>query len=268
VPAWYIEQIASSNTFYTSLNHNREYVASKHIIGQRSTHDGFWRPEVDDGYAVFHRKETTKATLKHLTFNRPSGLTAPEANDLLDRRCYRPLRKLAEQQEVHTAEFRNTTVYTHSWPSLRDDQLGQRETDQPTDVTPVDPVDDGYLYRDELVATFLSVAVSELQSISPERAAALVLRQFEGDSFDALERRLRHNHSFREALDYVQPEDVPDGTSLWRAFDELHPDELRDCLQSMCSELLADHEHAGEFVVIDGTHIAAWANTRDEIEKR
>ena len=266
VPAWYIDQIASQDAFYTSLNHHSKYVASKHIIGQRSTHDGFWRSEVDDGYAVFHRKETTKATLKYLAFNRPSGLTAPEADDLLDRRCYRPLRKLADQQEVHAVVRHNATVYTHSWPSLRDDQLAQRETDQPADVTPDDPADDGYLYRDELVATFLSVAVSELQSISPERAAALVLRQFEGDSFDALERRLQRNHSFREALDYTEPEDVPDGTSLWRAFDELHPDELRDCLQSMCSELLADHEHAGEFVVIDGTHIAAWANTRDEIE--
>ena len=266
VPAWYIDQIGSSDTFYTSLNRDRQYVASKHVIGHRSTHDGFWRPEVDDGVAVFHRKETTKATLKHLAFNRPSGLTPPEATDLLGRRCYRPLRKLAEQQEVHAADWQNTTVYTHSWPSRRDDQLAQRQTDQPTDVTPTDPAEDGYLYRDELVATFLSVAVSQIQSISPERAAALVLRQFEGDSFDALERRLRRNHSFREALDYIEPEDVPDGTSLWRAFDELHPDELRDCLQSMCGELLADHDHAGEFVVIDGTHIAAWANTREEIE--
>ena len=59
VPAWYINQIASQDTFYTSLNHNSKYVASKHIIGHRSTHDGFWRPAVDDGCAVFHRKETT-----------------------------------------------------------------------------------------------------------------------------------------------------------------------------------------------------------------
>ncbi|WP_302080554.1 transposase [Salinibaculum rarum] len=266
VPAWYITQIAAQDAFYTSLNHNSEYVASKHVVGHRSTHDGFWRPEVDDGQAVFHRKETTKATLKHLAFCRPSGLTAPEANDLLGRRCYRPLQKLADQGEVHAADWEDTTVYAHSWPSRRDDQLTQRETDQPTDVTPDDPADDGYLYRDELVATFLSVAVSQIQSITPERAAALVLRQFEGDSFDALERRLRRNHSFREALEYTEPEDVPDGTSLWRAFDELQPEELRDCLQSMCCELLADHDHAGEFVVIDGTHIAAWANTREEIE--
>jgi hypothetical protein len=266
VPAWYIDQIASTDEFYTSINHNGAYVASKYIIGERGRHDFLWQPEVDDGIAVFHREESTKATLKKLAFRRPSGLTAAEANDLLDRRCYRPLRALADQGEVHAADWQNTTVYTHSWPSRRDDQLSQRETDHPTDVTPDDPSEDGYLYRDELVATFLSVAIAEIQSISPERAAALVLRQFEGDSFDALERRLRRNHSFRDALDYVEPDDVPDGTSLWRAFDDLHPDELRDCLQSMCGELLADHDHAGEFVVIDGTHIAAWANTREEIE--
>lgn len=266
VPAWYITHISSTDAFYTSLNHNGKYIASKHIVGHRSTHDGFWRPEVDDGTAVFHRKRTTKATLKHLAFRRPSGLTPPKARDLLNRQCYRPLRKLAENDEIHATDWNNTTVYTHSWPSRRDDQLSQRQTDQPTDLTPDDDDADGYLYRDELIATFLSVAVSQIQSITPERAAALVLRQFEGDSFDALERRLRRNHSFCEALDYVEPEDVPDGTSLWRAFDELSPNELRDCLQSMCSELLTDHEHGGEFVVIDGTHIAAWANTREEIE--
>ena len=266
VPAWYIDQIASTDTFYTSLNDNGTYVASKYIIGGRATHDGFWRPEVEDGQAVFHRKETTKATLKHLAFRRPSGLTAAEANDLLDRRCYRVLKRLAENQEIHAATRQDTTIYTHSWPSRMDGQLAQRQTDQPTDVLPEKSTEDGYLYRDELVATFLSVAISQIQSIPPERAAALVLRQFEGDSFDALERRLRRNHSFREALDYVEPEDVPDGTSLWRAFDELHPSELRDCLQSMCGELLDEYDHAGEFIIIDGTHIAAWANTRKEIE--
>jgi len=266
VPAWYITQIASQDTFYSSLNHNSEYVASKHVVGHRSTHDGFWRPEVDDGVAVFHRKEDTKPTLKHLAFRRPSGLTAAEANDLLDRRCYRALRELADEGEIHAADQYDTTVYTHSWPSRRDDQLAQRDTDQPPEFTPDDTDHDGFLYRDELIATFLSVAVSQLQSIPPERAAALVLRQFEGDSFDALEHRLRRNHSLREALEYTRPDDVPDGTSLWRAFDEVGPDELRDCLQAMCEELLEEHDHGGEFAVIDGTHIAAWANTREEIE--
>lgn len=46
-------------------------------------------------------------------------------------------------------------------------------------------------HTDELVATFLSVAVSQIQAISPKRAATLVLRQFEVDFSDVLERRLR-----------------------------------------------------------------------------
>jgi len=180
VPDWYIDQLAASDLFYTSLTHNGRYVASKHVVGHRATHDGFWRPEVDDGEAVFHRQETTKATLKHLAFNRPSGLTSSEANELLNRRCNRALRKLADQQEVHVADFHDTTVYTHSWPSRRDAQLTQRETDHPTDVTPDEPDQDGFLYRDELVAVFLSGEFCQerldcpLQSgINPRRSGSL-----------------------------------------------------------------------------------------------
>lgn len=33
VPAWYITQIATEDIFYTSLNHNGEYVASKYVVG-------------------------------------------------------------------------------------------------------------------------------------------------------------------------------------------------------------------------------------------
>lgn len=40
------------------------------------------------------------------------------------------------------------TVYTHRWPSLQDDQLAQRATDQPTKVTTDVPDTDGVLYRD------------------------------------------------------------------------------------------------------------------------
>ena len=70
VSAWYIDQIASQDPFYTSLNHHGSYVAGRHVVGHRSTHDGFWKSEVVDGVGVFHRKESAKATLKHLAFNR------------------------------------------------------------------------------------------------------------------------------------------------------------------------------------------------------
>lgn len=34
----------------------------------------------------------------------------------------------------------------------------------------------------------------------------------------------------------------------------------------MCGEVRDEYYHAGEFVVIDGAHLAAWANTREEID--
>jgi len=219
---------------------------------------------VDDGVAVFHRKETTKATLKHLAFQRPSGITAPEANDLLDRRCYRALRNLADQQEIHAVEHRNTTVYVHSWPSLRDAQLSQRETDQPTDVSPVDTDEEGYLYRDELLATFLSVAVSD--SVDPARTSR---RSGPPAVRGRLLRRPRTpsptESSFREALDYMSQRTSRTGRRSGVPSTTFTPMNSVTA-SSRCGDLLADHDHAGEFVVIDGTHIAAWANTREEID--
>jgi hypothetical protein len=55
VPAWHIDQIASTDEFYTAINHNGAYVASKYIIGERGRHDFLWRPEVDNGTTA-HRQ--------------------------------------------------------------------------------------------------------------------------------------------------------------------------------------------------------------------
>lgn len=125
----------------------------------------------------------------------PSGVTAAKANAHLGQRWYRALGNLADQQEVYAADVQDTTDYTHRWESRRDQQLSLRHTDHPTDDSPPEPADDGSLYRDELITVFLSVAVSELQSIPPDRPATLVLRQFEGDSFEAIERCLWLYHS-------------------------------------------------------------------------
>jgi len=267
VPDWYIDQLASSDLFYTSLTHDGRYVASKYIVGHRADHNGFWRPEVADGTAVFHRQETTADTPAHLVRKRPSGLTAAEANDLLGRRCYRALDALADDGDVVATEVGDTTVYVHTWERFREKQLTERRTDTEIDLDgPSDPAEDAFLYREEILAVFMSVAAATIDSIEPERAAAIVLKQFEGDSFAALERRLQRNHSLRQALEFVEPEDVPDGTTFWRAFDRLEPADLRDCLQAMCAELLADEEHGGEYAIVDGTHVEAWANTREEIE--
>jgi hypothetical protein len=270
IPNWYITQISSSNTFYTSLTHNGSYVASKYLIGHRSDHESFWRPEVDDGCAVFHREESTKATLKTLARNRQSGITPSEATELLERDCYQPLADLAADGEIKRVELgpKNTIVYVHCWPSRHEDQLAERQTDHRVELDDPDTPDDTYLFRETLLRVFIEASTDSVTSAPNERVAACLLRQFEGDSFAALELRLRRNHSLQDVLGYETGADVDDATTLWRAFNDLTKEELKDCLHTLVSEVLAKTEtdHAGRFLVVDGTHVHAWANTREWIE--
>ena len=270
LPDWYITQISSSDAFYTSLTQNGSYVASKHLIGHRSDHEGFWRPEVDDGSAVFHRDESTKDTLKTLVFNRQSGITPAEATHLLERDCYQPLADLAADGEIDRVELDpdDTIVYVHRWPSRREAQLGERRTDRCVELDAPDPPEDTFLLRETLLRVFIQASTDSIDSAPSERVAACLLRQFEGDSFVALETRLRRNHSLQEVLGYESADDVDDATTLWRALDALTKEELKECLQTLVSEVLATTEtdQSGRFLVVDGTHVEAWANTREWID--
>jgi hypothetical protein len=268
IPDWYIEQIASSDTFYTSLTHNGRYVASKYLIGRRADRQGFWRPSVADGEAVFHREGTTKATLKNLTFRRPSGLTPSEAADLLGRDCYKALKQLVEVGEIKRVELGRTIVYTHRWPSRREKQVTARKTDERVDLNEPSPPVEEFLLQEDLLEVFIDAAEGSIESAPIERVAACLIRQRNGDSFAALETRLHRNHSLQDALGYAEPAAVDDATTLWRAFDALTTDELQNCLHALTSEVL-ERTNAGEetrVLTVDGTHVEAWANTRVEIE--
>jgi len=179
VSDWYIDQLASSDLFYTSLTHDGRYVASKYIVGHRADHNGFWRPEVADGTAVFHRQETTADTPAHLVRKRPSGLTAAEANDLLGRRCYRALDALADDGDVVATEVGDTTVYVHTWERFREKQLTERRTDTEIDLDgPPEPADDASLYREEILAVFMSVAAATIDSTSPSPSSTTTPSSF------------------------------------------------------------------------------------------
>ena len=268
VPDWYIDGIASTETFYTSLTHNGHYVASKYLIGHRADHQGFWRPAVADGAAVFHREGTTKATLKTLAFRRPSGVTPTEAADLLGRDCYKALTQLADADEIDRDELGRTIVYTHRWPSLRDEQVSARKTDERIDLGDPSPPVEEFLLQEELLEVFIDAAEGSIESAPIERVAACLIRQRNGDSFAALEARIHRNHSLQAALGYAEPAAVDDATTLWRAFDALTTDELQDCLHALTSEVLARSDAGDEtrVLTVDGTHVDAWANTRQEID--
>lgn len=265
---WYIDGIASTETFYTSLTHNGHHVASKHLIGHRADHQGFWRPSVGDGEAVFHHEQTTKATLKKLTFRRPSGLTPSEAADLLGRDCYTALKQLAEAGEIERVELGRTIVYTHRWPSRREKQVTARKTDERVDLDEPSPPGEEFLLQEDLLEVFIDAAEGSIESAPVERIAACLIRQRNGDSFAALETRLHRNHSLQDALGYADATEVDDATTLWRAFDSLTTVELKDCLHALTSEVIerSGSDDQTRVLTVDGTHVEAWANTREEIE--
>lgn len=269
VPDWYLRQMtASGGEFYSSPNHNQQYVASKYTVGRRAGPNGFWRPAVDDGAAVFHTEGTTKDTLKYLAFNRPSGLTAAEAADLLGRPCYRALDRLVADNAVTAVDCGDTTVYAHTWEHRRSNQLTERTTDTQIDLNPpAEPADEAdFIFCEEILDEVAPTAEEHIHNTSMNRATALLLRPLMDDSFEGIATRLRRNWRLRDAIEYAEPSDVPSGTTLWRAFRDIDPAELKACLQDLIDELLADEDQAGQFAVIDATHIHAWADTRGEIE--
>jgi hypothetical protein len=173
---WYITQISSRDTFYTSLSHNGTYVASKYLVGRRSDHQGFWRSEVNDGTAVFHQDESTKPALTTLVRKRQSGLTAAEATELLGLDCSQQLADLADAGEIDRVELPDeTSVYVHTWPSRREKQLEHRRTDRRIELDEPTPPEDEFLLRETVLQTFIDV-VDSIDSAPTHRVAACLLR--------------------------------------------------------------------------------------------
>lgn len=268
VPDWYFDDSTFRETFYTSLTDRGKYVASKHIIGHRADRQGFWRPEEAEEEIVFHQQASTNETLTYLALNRPAGITAKEAKDLLARPCYRALDVLVEENRIVEQSVAGTRCFFHPWEDKRERQVTERQSETVEDISPSDdPGDDEYLYLEEILEVMHESAAESVESIPPARAATLVLRQLHDDTFRAVERRVRHTDRLQEPLGYADPTEVPDSTTIWRAQDGVGPDELREWLQAMCGELLDDAEQSGRYAVVDATDIDAWANTRQEIDE-
>lgn len=264
---WYFDDATFRETFYTSLTHRGQFAASKHIVGHRADRQGFWRPAEAEEDIVFHQQASTKETLTYLAHHRPAGLTAREAKELLARPCYRALDDLVEEDRIVEHYVDDTRCFFHSWENKRDRQVTERKSELVEDISPGDdPADDEYLYLEEILSVMAESAGTSIESTPSPRAAILVMRQLLGDSFRAVERRLHRNHRFQDALEYTDETAVPDQSTMWRAFDDVTPAELRDWLQEMSTELLADADHGGKYAVIDATDIDAWANTRQEID--
>jgi len=116
----------------TSLNHDREYIASRRYVSKKCDRKGFWRK---DG-KVFHSSGSISAVLKRLVNQTPWGLTESEAEKLTGRECSRMLHAMVEQNVVQRASINGVWVYGRKRNfSL---QLKERMTNDRVKILPSD----------------------------------------------------------------------------------------------------------------------------------
>jgi hypothetical protein len=90
----------------TSLNHDREYIASREYVSEHCDRKGFWRK---DG-KIFHTDGGISQVLYRL-IRTPWGVTEAEAEKLTGRECGRKLREMVEGNEAKKASVNGSWVY-------------------------------------------------------------------------------------------------------------------------------------------------------------
>lgn len=244
----------------TSLNKKRTLVTSKRTVKKNGDHYGFFRHEQTG--AVFHVEGDIEATLKYLIKKIDWGLTEAEAEGMCGRECYRPLNALLACGTVVAARVHGERVYFH--PKRQRIQLRNRLTNSKFQPKPSEK---GQGEKPILMMEEVLKTLRDQEGLSPELIEDLCLiflQYYEQETYRGLETRLLLDARLREMLNLPLHE-VPDHTAIWRVYDKLTVEQLQELFQLLLGRLQAEKVVNGRYLVVDATHIFAWASTRKPI---
>lgn len=245
----------------TSLNKNREYVTSKKTVAKNCDRYGFFvHPSTG---AVFHKNGDIKSTLLYLAKRIDWGITAAEAEKRCGRSCARPLKELLEVEKLIAAHINGEYVYFH--PKRYKNQFRNRYTnrkispasDKQKDEPPILPLEN-------ILETLRMLTISELDRDDLEKFCIVLLQYYEQETYRGYEARLFLDARLREMLD-ISLHEVPDHTSLWRIFDSLTIEQVRSLFNGLLMQLKCMGVIRGRYLVVDASHIFAWACTHKTI---
>jgi hypothetical protein len=97
-----------------------------------------------------------------------------------------------------------------------------------------------------------------------EHLCIIFLQYFEQETYRGFEVRLLLDARLREMLHFPLHE-VPDHTTIWRIYNDLTIEQLKDLFRLLLGQLEDKEVIRGRFLVVDATHIFSWANTRKTI---
>ncbi len=245
------------NGVLTPLNYAREFIASRDYVSEHCDRKGFWSK---DG-KIFHRAGGISEVL-HKLIRTPWGITEAEAEKLTGRECARKLRAMVEAKEAKRACVNGVWVYGRV--RRFDFQLKERLTnarvktssssEEPDEVIiPLEEVmktlNDENLHSETLVNLTTSL-VGLLKSASYRDMESILRLDARVASICGMERA--------SGLDY---------TTLCKRFGALQEITLKRLFTKLVKGLLQVGVIQGKYLVVDATHLFAWASRKTQDDR-
>jgi hypothetical protein len=246
------------NLVVTSLNCDREYIASRRFISKHCDRKGFWRK----GGKVFHVSGSISAVLKQLVTLTPWGLTEAEAEKLTGRECGRMLRAMVEQDKIQRASINAVWVYGRKRNFSQ--QLKERMTNDRVKIPSADnDRENDFIPLEEILSTLNGENLHTETLTDLTTSLVMLLKSASYRDMDVilrLDARVRSLCGVKNAsgLDY---------TTLCKRFGALQEITLKRLFTKLVRELQQVGTIQGRYLVVDATHLFAWASAKTKKDR-
>lgn len=241
----------------TSLNHDREYIASREHVSEHCDRKGFWNK--DD--KVFHTDGGISQVL-HRLIRTPWGVTEAEAEKLTGRECGRQLRAMVEANEAKRACVNGTWVYGRV--RRFDIQLKERLTNARIKIPSDDENAESVVIPLEEVLKTLNE--ENLHSETLVNLTANLVGLLKSASYRDMEKIISLDARIA-SLCGVDSASGLDHTTICKRFGALQEITLKRLFTRLVKELQQIGVIQGRYLVVDATHLFAWASEKTRSDK-
>lgn len=273
VPKHAIQRMIADGIVTPSLNEHRAWLILTDQLETKSNRKGFYDQRTKKWSRKiirFHVERTANAALENIASNWAWGITLAEANEETGRDCRRVLERLVKEDVIQVRLCNGQRVYVNRDDDKADLQINHRRTNPRLRQR----IEDNGANDEPQVITFEEILEHfratlrrlDIKLPVPEnRLSALLLMFFTNRSLRTTELWLNHNPRILDAVGMIGR--CVDHTTLSRAFTAVSEETLRQIFHQLVLDLQAAEVISGRILVVDATHIYAYANTRKNTKK-
>ncbi len=251
----YIRAIAK-DLVVSFVNYGRKYIIWKGHFDELADRYGF----ISIDGIIFHEKDDTKPVLRYLAKKKDAGILPEEAEEHLGRNCYRALKELAEEELLVRKKVHGKLVYLH--PAREDIQKKNRicnkrlkpKVSEETSSDEIIPIED-------VTKTLADLQLPDSLGNDDETLSALcigLVKKFKAADYRELQTMIKLDSRLQGAC-LMDGDEISSYSTLCRYINDLDTKGLLD-LFSKLVEILYDEDIVdGDYLVVDSTHIFAWA---------